>query len=90
MNTLFYIQTAGDINKQLFVDLSYRFYSISGILVFDDLDFIPTELVGIYKDSTARQLKTPQIQMMCDVLVSRFNYEILPSPRKNWAVYRKL
>jgi predicted O-methyltransferase YrrM len=60
-----------------------------GILIFDDLDFFPTDFVGIYKDLTERQLKVPQIKMICDVLVSRFNYQQLSSPNKNWAVYRK-
>ena len=65
-----------------------------GIIVFDDINFLPKDCVGNpsreYLNLTEQELATASVQMVCDVIVSRFGYQKLHSPVENWAVYRKL
>lgn len=67
-----------------------------GTIVFDDVNFLPKDCivdpndVGDYYNLTEQELSTASVQMVCNVLVSRFGYQKLHSPVQNWAVYRKL
>ena len=70
----------------------------NGILIFDDViwtiersisTFGNTILtVPMYRNSTLLQRSVPQVKMVCDLILPRYNYTLLETVN-DWAVYQK-
>lgn len=66
-----------------------------GIVIFDDyiwtIEDHPAvlDIIG-YQYSTAEQIKTSQVKMVCDVIVQNYNYSLIEIVDDlNWAIYQK-
>jgi len=70
----------------------------NGIIIFDDVLWTVENCVAdagnsilnipIYRSSTALQRSTPQVKMVCDLLLPHYNYTLLETV-DDWAVYQK-
>lgn len=72
----------------------------NGIIIFDDLDWSLEKSISIfgngmltipaYKGQTELQKKTPQVKMVCDLIVPKYNYQLLEVVDNfEWAIFQK-
>ena len=70
----------------------------NGIIVFDDVSWTVEKSISsfgdailnipMYRSSTPLQRATPQIKMVCDLILPHYNYTLLETIN-DWAVYQK-
>ena len=71
-----------------------------GIIIFDDIDWTVEKSISVfgdailnvpmYRSNTPHQRATPQVKMVCDLIVSKYNYSLLENKDEfNWAVFQK-
>lgn len=66
----------------------------NGIIVFDDVSWTVEKFgnailnIPMYRSSTQYQRSTPQVKMVCDLIVPHYNYTLLETVN-DWAVFQK-
>jgi predicted O-methyltransferase YrrM len=71
-----------------------------GIIIFDDIDWTVEKSISafgsailnvpMYRSNTPHQQATPQVKMVCDLIVSKYDYTLIENKDEfNWAVFQK-
>ena len=71
-----------------------------GIIIFDDIDWTVEKSISafgnailnvpMYRSNTLHQRATPQVKMVCDLIVSKYDYTLIENKDEfNWAVFQK-
>ena len=71
-----------------------------GIIIFDDIDWTVEKSISafgnailkvpMHRSNTPHQRATPQVKMVCDLIVSKYDYTLIENKDEfNWAVFQK-